>query len=303
MRTGHGDRAARAKREENAASPGAKKHGDPKRRGTAAALLVIALTAALLYVAGGLWEYRPGGEDAAAIADNVAAITALAQAEPVDLAAEARARRIALIRARGGVMVDDIESARQAVLSEDPPDKATLQRWFANAAVAGDSIVEDIIEYGCLRSPVFAELGVRASAELDLLDDVEAAAPQVVFLSFGVNDIKTYRRNVRTFYERYKAMVERLCASLPDAAIYVCAVFPASRRATEEMDYYRYLSQYNAALQKVCEETGAFYVDSAFLLEARPDLFSGDGIHFNHKFYPLWLRWLADLSGLSNEDE
>ena len=149
---------------------------------------------------------------------------------------------------------------------------------------------------------MIAKGGVRISGDLELLDEIEAAAPSVIFLCFGMNDVGVYKENVSTYVSRYTDALLRLRNSLPDAIIYVHATFPVNAKALEKRSTYGFIDLYNEEIKKVCPQLGVYYVDSGFLLLEKPELYDADGIHPKRYFYPLWLTYLADIAGL-NEDE
>ena len=270
--------------------------------GAGLALFVIALAALGMYLAGGLRVARPDPSKRAEIDANVAALAELAARPPVDLDAAARQRRWETLQARNGIMVDDLAAEQQHILNLEPGSKADLIRWFEKTALVGDSVVDDLVNYGWLSAPVYAKIGIRASAELGLLDAVEAARPSVIFLYFGMNDMEVYGAKVNIFYERYTAMVQRLRASLPDSVIYVNAIFPCAERVREKKSYYEHRDDYNAALREICKNEQVYYVDASFILENKPELINNDGIHMKRSFYPYWLCYLADIAGLTNDE-
>ena len=53
----------------------------------------------------------------------------------------------------------------------------------------------------------------------------------------------------------------------------------------------------------MCDTLGVFYVDSTFMPRQDPSFYDADGMHMKSRFYPRWLTYLADVSGLSNDDE
>ena len=281
------------------------KRGAKRRRisGAALALGAAALLAAVLFLSGGVSVTRPDPARQALIRENVARLAALEAREPVDLDLEARQKRLALIDSRGGIMVDDLAAEQERIMALSNWTKAELRAWFSDAALVGDSLTLGASSYGWLDAAVYADKGARVSTAGELLDAVEAARPATVFLCFGVNDIAAYKSNVSTFLKRYAACVQRLQASLPYSAIYINAVFPATPTVAKNREYYKYLDDYNAGLRQMCQALGAYYVDSGFILQRRPELYSDDGMHPKKDFFPLWLTYLADIAGLSDYGE
>lgn len=307
-------RAAAGARRTDRAKPIAKKSAvkrakapaPSKRRGTGHMGLVLAafvVAAALLYLSGGTQSHTgtPGAD--AEIAASRAMLTQLAQQAPVDLNAELKRQRKEELKAKNGLLVDDLEAEKQKILAMTDADwsKADITRWFENAAIVGDSIIRQVRLFHFLDAPVFAEGGIHISVELPLLDEVEAAAPSVIFLCFGMNDVGVFEDRVDRYVDRYTNVIRRLQASLPEAVIYVCAALPVTPERLAEEPKYGYLDLYNREMEKACPEAGAYFIDSSFILEAHPEWYNVDGRHPREEYYPMWLTYLADLAGLNHD--
>ena len=81
--------------------------------------------------------------------------------------------------------------------------RSTIRAYFSSSVVMGDSISEAFTEYDLLNaSSVVAKIGV----ELDELDDqikqVADINPQVIFLSYGMNDVIATNGDTDLFYQR-----------------------------------------------------------------------------------------------------
>jgi len=274
-----------------------------RERGPALALLACALVAALMFLSGGVGARRgtPGHEGEIAAAR--ARLEALQAREPVDLDAELKRRRKEALKARQGILVDDMAAEQAKILAMTDADwsAADLARWFEGTAIVGDSIIRQVRLFHLLDAPVFAEGGIHISVELPLLDEVEAAKPSVVFLCFGMNDVGVFKERVELYVSRYSNVIRRLQIALPDAAIYVHAALPVTPERLAEEPKYQYLGLYNEEMKKVCPELGAYFIDSSFILDARPDLFNVDGRHPREEYYPMWLTYLADCAGLNHD--
>ncbi len=267
-----------------------------------AVLCTAALLAITLYAKGGLYITR-GDASQESIAANVARVAKLENQAPVDLDLEFKQKRQALLQSCNGILVDDLAAEQDRIMRLANWTQAQLRGWFSDAALVGDSLTLGAQSYGWLDESVYADKGARVSTAGELLDAVEAAQPSVVFLCFGVNDIASYKSNVSVFAKRYAACVQRLQASLPWTAVYVCAVFPPRDGVIKQRTYYKYLDDYNAALQKMCTALGAYYIDASFILKRRPEFYSDDGMHPKKEFFPYWLTYLADIAGLSEYAE
>ena len=266
-------------------------------------LAAFVVAAVLMYLSGGTRPHQgtPGAD--AEIAANRARLTELAQREPIDLNAELKRQRREMLKAKNGLLVDDLDAEKQKILAMTDADwnLADIARWFENAAIVGDSIVRQVRLFHFLDAPVFAEGGIHLSVDLPLLDEVEAAKPSVVFLCFGMNDVGVFEDRVDRYVDRYCNVIRRLQASLPDAAIYVCAALPVTAERLAEEPKYGYLGLYNREMEKACPGAGAYFVDSGFILEGHPERYNVDGRHPKEEYYPMWLTYLADLAGLNHD--
>ena len=270
------------------------------------ALLGCAALALLLYLSGGTKAHTGMQGAASEIAANRAALEALERREPIDLKEEIKRRQRELLAEKNGILVDDLAAEQQKILAmADTPldgfNYADFARWFDCTAIVGDSIIRQLRLFEMLDAPVFAEGGIHLSVELSLLDEIEAAKPSVIFLCFGMNDVGVFQDRVSMYVERYSKVIRRLQRNLPEAVIYVHATLPVTEACVREDSDYQYIGAYNEAMKAACPELGAYFIDSAFLLEARPDFYSSDGRHPNRIYYPLWLTYLADITGLSND--
>ena len=284
----------------------AKTSARSRRRGSGHIGLILTafvVAAALMLLSGGVRPHRgtPGAD--AEIAASRARLSEMQQQAPVDLDAEQKHLRKALLAAKNGLLVDDLEAEKQKILSMTDADwnAADIARWFERTAIVGDSIIRQVRLFHLLDAPVFAEGGIHISVKLPLLDQVEAAAPEVIFLCFGMNDVGIFEDRVDRYVDRYSNVIRRLQASLPDAVIYVHAALPVTPERLAEEPKYGYLDLYNREMEKACPALGAYFIDSSFILDARPDLFNVDGRHPREDYYPMWLTYLADLAGLNHD--
>ena len=282
----------------------AKKKGASSRRvpRTGSALLCCALLAVLLYLSGGVKEYRGVRGTQAEIAESRATLERMQAQPPADLDAEMERQYRETLAARQGIMIDDVEAEQQKILAMTDADcsKADLARWFDGTAIVGDSIITEVRSYGWLDAPIIAKGGVHLSVELPLLDEVEAAHPKMIFLCFGMNDVGVFRERVDRYVERYSNVIRRLQRNLPDAVIYVHATQPVTETCAKKEPQYQYIDLYNSEMEKACPELGVYFIDSSFLLRARPEMYNPDGRHPRKNYFPLWLTYLADITGLSD---
>ena len=180
--------------------------------------------------------------------------------------------------------------------SQGQEDTRSLKEIFGSTVVMGDSISEAFTEYDLLNaSSVVAKIGV----ELDELDDqiktVADINPQVIFLSYGMNDVIATNGDTDLFIKEYKAVIDQLRKKLPDTTLYVNSIFPVSAAKQEEKPVFQKIPEYNAALQKMCDENQIAFLDNTSLVS--DTYYEEDGIHFKAD-YPIWLKRMAEVATL-----
>ena len=148
---------------------------------------------------------------------------------------------LAIIKAAEKENVKDIEKkinkldTKDKLESQEASGEINYKSLFSSSVVMGDSISEAFTEYDLLNaSSVVAKIGV----ELDELDDqiktVADINPQVIFLSYGMNDVIATNGDTDLFIKEYKAVIDQLRKKLPDTTLYVNSIFPVSAAKQEE---------------------------------------------------------------------
>ncbi|MBR5380374.1 MAG: hypothetical protein IK140_07560 [Clostridia bacterium] len=229
------------------------------------------------------------------IAANVAMLRQMELAEP---SVKPAVREIPKPRVDGNsyLMIEDMEAEKARLLSNGGDSKATLKRRFMNAALIGDSIAEDAVHYQYLEaSEVFADVGARASIDDPRLEKAVSMGKQVYVFTYGMNDMDVYGADVDTMIQRYTASIESLKQQIPDARVYVQAVF---RPRDDKLALYPYYNMYNDRLLEMCDGLGIGFFDPAFIMEAYPEMYENDGLHISRKIYGVWLTFIADAAGL-----
>ncbi len=168
---------------------------------------------------------------------------------------------------------------------------------FQNAVIMGDSITEGMVEYDILNpSSVVAKIG---SSVIDLGDQIETVQkinPQIIFLAYGMNDIRTTNGHAEVFGESYEKLLNELKKKVPNARIFVNSIFPVQDKVLEEMPEYKTLDKYNKQLEKICDKYQLTFIDNTSLVSE--DDYEPDGIHLKAGFYPYWLDHMAEVSAL-----
>lgn len=182
-------------------------------------------------------------------------------------------------------------------VDEDAINNRNYRAIFANSVIMGDSISEALTEYDILNaSSVIAKIGV----ELDELDEqvarVEKLNPQIIFLSYGMNDVIATNGDTDKFVKQYDALLKELQKKLPDTKLFVNSIFPVQKQEIEREPAYKKLDDYNKALRELCDKRQIAFIDNTDLVS--DNYYEEDGVHFKITFYPFWLNHMAEVAAL-----
>lgn len=176
-------------------------------------------------------------------------------------------------------------------------DTRSIKEIFTSAVVMGDSITAGFSEYDILNaSSVVAEIGAGLEGTEEQIGKVKEINPQVVFLSYGMNDMLSTQGDTDTFINNYKAMIKKLQKEVPNTKIFVNSIFPVSRQEREREPVFEQLDIYNEALREMCDKQQIAYVDNTELVSER--YYEEDGVHFKPDFYPVWAERMAEVAAL-----
>ncbi len=265
--------------------------------------LVVALLGIIFLIASGGRIYKSSSANDAEISEGVKAVKALDNRTPA--APKDDPEKTTEPAPKPAADIDlNAEQEKIMNMSLDDYDDAETRKWFAGNCILGDSITMAAAEYGYLGYDVIsAKIGAGFHNSDDLFADAIAKNPSVLFIFLGANDISNYLGDPNLFIDQYKNAVNSLSASLPNTVFYLHGILPEQEGVGYE-EGYEYREAYNDALKKYCEETeGLTYINADFMLEQNPDFYDADGIHPTAAFYPRWLTYLADVSGLSGKTE
>ena len=188
-------------------------------------------------------------------------------------------------------------------LAEQP---AVGDEFFADTAFFGNSLVDGLRLYGGLahgdfyavQSASVVNVGTTKVSALNdgtaatLLQTLAQKQYARIYILLGINEIGF---ETSYFIELYRAMLDRIAASEPHAAIYIMGLTPVTKAKSDEGELFSMdrVREYNAALRDLAEERGCWYVD---LVDALADsdgyLPEVDGIHLTAAKYPVWADYL-----------
>ena len=119
-------------------------------------------------------------------------------------------------------------------------DTRSIKEKFTTAVVMGDSITAGFTEYDILNaSSVVAEIGAGLGGLEEQIGKLKELNPQVVFLSYGMNDILSTQGDTDAFIDQYKSIIKQMQKELPNTKIFINSIFPVSRQERERETYFR----------------------------------------------------------------
>lgn len=206
---------------------------------------------------------------------------------------------IAYIKAAEAEDITVIEQKIAQLESQDggEEDTRSAKEKFASSVVMGDSITEGLVEYDVLSaSSVVSKIGVHLDELDDQVAQVKELNPQVIFLTFGMNDIIENGEDTERFRSDYEALVKQIQEEVPDAHIFVNSIFRVLDTAVENEPALERISEYNTVLSEMCTKLQIGFIDNTELVSDR--YYEEDGIHFKAEFYPLWADRMAEVASL-----
>ena len=81
--------------------------------------------------------------------------------------------------------------------------------------------------------------------------------PQIVFLAYGMNDVTKTNGDVDKFIKDYSDVIKKIQKAMPDAHIFVNAVFPVQESAVEKEPALANIADYNEKLEAIERRSAA----------------------------------------------
>ena len=114
--------------------------------------------------------------------------------------------------------------------------------------------------------------------------------------SEGIAYIKGKESADAKFIKDYSDVIKKIQKAMPDAHIFVNAVFPVQESAVEKEPALANIADYNEKLEAMCEKKQIGYIDNSDIIE--DEYYEEDGIHFKANFYPIWAEKMAEVATL-----
>ena len=192
----------------------------------------------------------------------------------------------------------EVKKMRTEAISQDLENaakgeggQANTWSYFSDTVIMGDSRAVGFAVYGYLPySRVLADGGNTIKTISDSYDTLSALNPSVVFLCYGLNDATSaYWDSPEDWIKDYDSQIKKLQKRLPEAAICVNSILPATEKARETSKRVDLIPDYDKTLQAYCEQNKITYVNCNPLVEDHRDMIEpSDGFHYKKTFYPLW---------------
>ncbi|MBQ9031002.1 MAG: SGNH/GDSL hydrolase family protein [Parasporobacterium sp.] len=177
---------------------------------------------------------------------------------------------------------------RKQMASEETQDMDLWEKLnFYDTYIFGDSRCEPFFWSGLQVEHVFAEKSATVKYVGEHIDEIAAARPGNLVLSFGMNDMGMYAYDPANYWETgddYVVAVDEYIRMIhevsPDTNVYVNSIIPVLDFALDSQPRWAAVDEWNAALKAYCDESGNGYIDTTFIAYDYADLFDDDGVHF-----------------------
>ena len=206
-----------------------------------------------------------------------------------------------------------LESAPPEPASPEPtppkpvyPDLSLRERaddsFFADTAILGNSLVDGLRLYSRLNVDYYCGTSMSVVSAMytqnvllqngtygTQLDAIAQKQYGKVYIQLGINEIGN---SVDYFIGNYRAMLNQIRATQPNADIYIMAVTPTSRDKNDTAYNRDRVILYNEALYDLAADWGCYYLDDFTPLADGegylPASDSWDGVHFAVAKYAVW---------------
>lgn len=168
-------------------------------------------------------------------------------------------------------------------------DEGAVWGSFEDAAILGDSRAVGFSFYELLpEDQVMAESGAVITDVSKNIDQLKRLNPEMVFLCYGINDVKSgLWPEPADYAAECAAQMQAVINALPESGVYLNSILPAGGNAVWDASYAR-IDEYNAALKAMAAQKGYGYIDNTVLAEEHQGLYQEDGLHLQTEFYKYW---------------
>jgi len=176
-------------------------------------------------------------------------------------------------------------------------DNRSMKEVFNTSVIMGDSSTSAFIDYDLLNSSsVVSNIGASLSDMDAEIQQVIELNPQMLFLSYGTNELLNNQGNVNQFIDYFEQFLLKLRNQLPNTKIFVVSILPATQAAIQQNPALAQIPAANEALHNLCDRRQVAFVDLTDLVSI--SLYAEDGIHFKQPLYESWLQHLKVVAAL-----
>lgn len=208
----------------------------------------------------------------------------------------------------------EVTVASSAAPAFQMPDDMVGKDYFDDALFIGDSITEDLMNYGGIGNAKFfchVGLSVYQLFEHPKTDDATGRTLEQtlrsrhfgkIYILLGINELGT--ANTDYFVRHYSSAIEQVRRYDPNAVFFVESILPVTEEKSENDKVFTNanIRARNGGLQTLENGRNIFYLDLSPVLNdgagnLRAD-YSGDGVHIKAKYY----RQLSDYLRVCTSD-
>lgn len=171
----------------------------------------------------------------------------------------------------------------------------SIWNLFDDAVFIGDSRVYGFMSYGFIPSnQVLAAGGYTIQNISEYLNSVALLQPEVIYLSFGINDMGLnigQDEGENGYAKVYTRQIEALLDRAPKATIVVNSVIDATPNAVANSPRWNKVAEFNRQIKQMCKENDWIYVDNDPLAQGgNAPIYNADGVHLVSTFYEPWAK-------------
>lgn len=186
------------------------------------------------------------------------------------------------------------ENKRAKILQSFENGDRSVFSLFNDSLLIGDSRMYGFDAFGFVEpARVLAGAGYTVlNIDESMINQARALQPDVIYLSFGVNDmgLKVGENEGENGYDSvYEEKIKSLLEVSPNSKIVVNSIIPVTPEVVEKTPRWADTASYNQLIKAMCERNGWIFVDNDGISEnGNMSYYGTDGIHFNDSFYPIW---------------
>lgn len=171
----------------------------------------------------------------------------------------------------------------------------SIWNLFDDAVLIGDSRVYGFMSYGFVpANQVLAAGGYTIQNIPEYLGNVALLQPEVIYLSFGINDMGLnigQEEGENGYAKVYTRQIQSLLEQAPQALIVVNSVIDATPTAVANSPRWNKVADFNRQIKQMCQANGWIYVDNDDLAQGgTAPIYNADGVHLVSTFYEPWAK-------------